>query len=138
MPDSYIDQKTAIMHQLLWTNFLRQYVAVAIPAALSAIPVAGTFLAALFSTSVVQTIVLTVLGNWLYPLFRIMVRFGVFTSIDWQEDSFYAEYEKEATRLLPQLGGKLEKDWTPADEKSFADAADNLIRLHVPGLGSPT
>lgn len=134
MPESYIDQKTDMMHQLLWNNILREFVGVALPMLFLPIPWVGPFIAGALSTPIFRTIALTLISHYIeVPLFRLLVKWGVFTSVDWKEDGIYNAYEKEAIRLLPQLGGKPEKDWTADDEKKFADSSANLIEFHVPG-----
>lgn len=125
MPDSYIDQKTDMMHHLLWNNILKQIVIVE----LAAVPYLGPFL----SWGPVRETILFVVSNYVeIPLFRALVRWGVFTSVDWQEDRIYSAYEIEAEKLLP-LHGKPEQEWTKEEEKEFADAAENLIHFHIPG-----
>ncbi len=133
MPDSYIDQKTDMMHQLLWNNILRQFAATALPLAFAWIPIVGPIIAAMLATPFFNAIAMFFISKYIeVPLFYLLVRWGVFTSVDWKEDAIYNAYEAQAERLLP-LHGKPEKDWTPQDEKDFADAADALIRFHIPG-----
>lgn len=138
MTKSYVDQRTDIMHQLLWDNILREFVRVEMVALPLVIPGVGPLLSGILSTPPIQEIVLFLISRYLeVPLFRLLVRWGVFTSVDWKEDAIYNAYEATATRLLPELGGKPDKDWTPEDEKAFEDAAADLIRLHIPGWGTP-
>ncbi len=133
MPDSYIDQKTQLMHQLLWNTILRQYVAIELVALPLGIPVVGPFISMCLANPIIQGLVLDLISHYIeIPLFTLLCRWGVFTSVDWKEDSIYNAYEEQANKLLP-LQGKPAKDWTPEEDKAFSDAAANLIRLHIPG-----
>jgi hypothetical protein len=132
VPKSYVDQKTDLMNQLLWTNFLRQWVSVEVTALLVTIPWAGPFLASVWSLKPVQDLILWLLDKEIvWKLFYIMVRWGVFTSIDWQEDAIYSAYEARATELLKVIADP-RGIWTPEQDKAFSDAAFDLIEFHIP------
>jgi hypothetical protein len=121
MGTSYVEKKTDLMHQLLWSNFLKIWV----ETALWTIPVVGPFLKIPF----VDAIIMALIENYLEkPLFKIMVRWGVFTSIDWQEDGIYRAYEKQAETLLPL---QEKSEWDPADREKFRNAARALIHFNL-------
>lgn len=121
MAKSYVDQKLDLMHQLLWSNFLKEYV----ETTLWTIPWAGPLLKIPF----VDAVLMAVLENYLEkPLLKIVTRFGIFTSIDWQSAETYDAYEKQAEKLLAaQAAG----EWDPTDRKAFRDAARSLIRFNI-------
>lgn len=125
MAKSYVEKVTDMMHQLVWNNVLREWVYYSLPL----IPVVGkVFLFPVFGKFLLD-IVMKLIETYLeYPLFLILSRWGVFTSIDWKEDKIYNAYEKEAKKLLP-LQDK--EEWNKADEKAFTDAARALIRLNL-------
>lgn len=112
---------------------LREWFRVDVPIALAAIPVAGGFLVSLWSLGPVQDLVLHLLdAEVVWKFFYILTRWGVFTSVDWQEEKIFDAYSKKAEELLPII-----KDprgvFTPEQDKAFTDAADNLIELHLRG-----
>lgn len=127
---SYIDQKTDLMNQLLWTNLLRQWVMIEFPIALAAIPYVGPFLAMAIGRGPILDFVVWLLDKEIvWKFFYLLCRYGVFTSINWQEDVVYASYEKKAAELIGVINDPRGK-WTPAQDKAFSDAAFNLIELH--------
>lgn len=137
MPDSYVAQLSDLMDQLLWTNILREYVAVELVALPLAIPVVGGAISAFLALDPVQAIILKLIESFVaMPLFTLLVRWGVFTSVDWKEDAIYDAYQTQAQALLPTHGTTPPALWTPEQDKAFSDAADNLIELHVPGWNS--
>ncbi len=119
---SYIEKQTDMMHQLLWKNLLED----GVRAAILGIPFVGPFLTAF---PPFMNILLFFISKYVeVPLFLALTRFGVFTSIDWQDQNVYNAYAAEAAKLIPLQ----DKDtWTSAEEKAFTDAARNLIRFHV-------
>ncbi len=125
MAKSYVEKVQNTMHELLWNNMLREFVYVSIPT----IPVVGQiFLFPVFG-KILLDILMKLIETYIeLPLFLILARWGVFTSIDWQEDKIYKAYEAEAIKLVPLQ----DKDvWDPEDEKRFTDAARNLIKLNL-------
>lgn len=120
------------MNQLLWTNLLRTWTSVEITALLTAIPVAGPVLASFWNLGPVQDLVLWLLDQEVvWKLFYVLSRWGVFTAIDWQEDSVYAAYEAKAIDLLKTIADP-RGVFTPEQDKAFSDAADALIEFHFP------
>lgn len=121
MAKSYVDKVTDTMHQLLWDNILEELVKVSLPA----LPGVGPF----FANPIVNSIVRWAIDEFLFePLLKLLTRWGVFTSINWQNAEIYAAYEKEAIKLV----GLQDKDvWSPEDEKAFTDAARKLIVFNI-------
>jgi len=111
-----------MMHQLLWTNLLES----GVRAGLTAIPWLGQILTAF---PPLMSIILYFISKYIeYPVFLMLTRFGVFTSIDWHEEAIYREYEKQAIKLIPL---QEKETWDEADEKAFTDAARSLIRFNL-------
>ena len=109
------------MHRLLWVNILSE----GVRAALLTIPFAQWF----FKLKPVQDLILYLIDEYIVePVFLLLVRFGVFTSIDWQNEATYRAYEKEAEKLIP-LQDK--EEWNEADRKKFRDSARSLIRFNL-------
>jgi len=132
MPKSVVDQKTDLMNQLLWTNLLRTWTSVEVTALLMAIPWAGPVLAAFWKLGPVQDLVLWLLDKEVvWKLFYVLCRWGIFTTIDWQEDSVYAAYEAKALDLLKTISDP-RGVFTPQQDKDFSDAAYALIEFHFP------
>src|SRR5574343_961145 len=118
---SYVEKVAKTMHQLLWQNMLRELVTVS----LAQTPVLGVF----FSLPPVQFLIMIFIEKYFEkPMFTILSRFGVFTSIDWKNEEQYNEYELQAKKLVP-LQDK--EEWNEADRKLFKDAARSLIRFHL-------
>ena len=127
---SYIDQKTDLVNQLLWTNLLRQWVVIEVPIFLATIPVVGPFLAMAIGRGPILDFILWLLDkDIIWKFFDILVRWGVFTSIDWQEDAIYNSYATQADALLKVIADP-NGVFTPAQDKAFSDAADSLIEFH--------
>ncbi len=122
MAKSYVEKVTDTMHQLLWNNILREFVYISIPT----IPVVGQVFLIPVVGKVFLDIVMKLIETYLeYPLFLILSRRGVFTSIDWKEDKIYNAYEVEAKKVVLAQ----DKDaWDPKERKEFRDAARALIR----------
>lgn len=121
MAKSYIEQKMEMMHRLLWTNILRQWVEMA----LWTIPYIGPFL----KLPVIDDIVMWAIETYLEkPLFLILTRWGVFTTVDWQETKIYNEYEKQAEKLVK---AQENPTWDPKDRGEFRNAARALIRFNI-------
>lgn len=105
------------MHRLLWTNLLKEWAS----GLIKTVPVLGW--------PVINNIFLYLVDTYLVePLFIALSRFGVFTSIDWQNDEIYNSYKSEAVKLI----GTQDKDvWPEIDRKAFRDASRNLIKFHI-------
>ncbi len=114
---SYVEKVADTMKLLLWDNILEELVSVTLPT----LPLVGPF----FAVPIVNKITLYLVQEFIAePLFLIMSRFGVFTSIDWREDAIYKAYEVQAERLVPLQ----DKDvWDEKDRKEWRDAARELI-----------
>ena len=122
MATSYVDKVTERMHELLWQNILEEWLTVQLPILLPwlAWPIIGP---------IANKLIRDAIDNYLAePLFTLLSRFGVFTSIDWKEDSIYDAYEVEAKKLVIAQDGDT---WSEKDEKDFTDAARKLIRFNL-------
>lgn len=110
---SHVEAISESMKRLLWNSILQELLTVW----LRTIP--------FFGWPVVKDVVIWFVETQLAePLFIILSRWGVFTSIDWQNSAIYAEYEKEAKLLITHPD-----EWTKEDRRRFKDAARRLIRL---------
>ena len=110
------------MHELLWDNILEEWLTVQLPLLLP-------FLAWPLVGPLASRVIRDAIDNYLAaPLFTILSRFGVFTSIDWKEDAIYEAYEKEATALVLAQDGDT---WSEEDETNFTNAARKLIKFNL-------
>lgn len=118
---SYVEKVANTMKELLWDNILEELVRVSLPA----LPVVGPF----FAIKIVSDLILWALQEYLAePLFKIMSRFGVFTSIDWQGTAVYNAYEAEAKKLIPLQDKEV---WDKKDREVWRNAARKLIRFNL-------
>ncbi len=116
MSQSYVEKVSDTMHRLLWDNLIEEWIA----GLIKTIPVLGW--------PVISNVFLYLVESYLVePLFTALSRFGVFTSIDWQNDAIYTAYKAEAIKLV---GAQDKDEWPEVDRKAFKDAARNLVRFH--------
>jgi hypothetical protein len=118
---SYVENVQNMMNRLLWDNLLEEW----IRGVLLTVPV--------FSWPIIGPIASKLLRDFIEdhlidPLFNALSRFGVFTSIDWQNQQIYAAYYEEAIKLVPLQEKEV---WSPEDERKFTDAARKLIRFNL-------
>lgn len=117
MSKSYIEQKTDLMTRLLWENILQEL----FESWLVTLPFLGW--------PVIRNVVVWFVENYLVEkLFKIATRWGVFTSIDWQNEKVHKEYSKQADKLI---AAQNVGEWDPDDRKKFKEAARNLIRFNL-------
>lgn len=121
MSDSFIEAKAEMMRLLLWNNIAKRFVESYLPTLpgvgfIFALPVVKDLIWYLFETYVLD------------PLFLEMTRFGVFVSIEWENEAQQRAYEAEAIKLVPLQDKEI---WDEEDKKKFDDAALNLIAFHL-------
>lgn len=115
---SQVERVTDIMHRLLWNNILEVWVS----GILRPVPVVGL--------PVIRSIVMWLIDKFVVvPLFEILVRYGVFTSIDWGTEEVYNAYEAEAKKIV---GMQDAEEWPENERKAFRDAARKLIHFELP------
>lgn len=109
------------MVDLLWNNILEEFFFVS----LASIPIIGKILNFPGVKGIVSYLVEKYVAE---RLLNILVRWGVFTSIDWGNAAIYRAYEVEAEKLVSLQDKEV---WDQEDERKFKDAARKLIRLNL-------
>lgn len=115
---SKVSDVSDVMRKLLWKNVVEAWVRRAIVA----IPVLGW--------SVFKDVFIFVVETYLVePLFVELARYGVFTTIDFQNALQYDAYKKEAEKII--VLQDLSSDWKTEEREVFRNAARNLIVFHL-------
>lgn len=108
------------MKRLWWTNIIQVFIDVE----LQTIPGIGVY----FTLAPVKYLVHLLMDKWIsYPLFNFLSRWGVFNSIDYQEEEIYQSYSVQADLLI---AAQEKGQWN--EREDFKKAAKNLIRFHIP------
>jgi len=114
---SRVDKVQETMQRILWDNILEDFLS----NLMLAYPVLGW--------PVFREIILLLVEKFIVKqLFTVLARWGVFTSIDWQNEVIYEAYKSEAIRLV---GAQEKDDWPEHERKAFKDAARKLARFNI-------
>ncbi len=117
MSESYVERISSTMHRLLYINIIEPQLKLF----LVGVPILGW--------PVIRDIILYAINTYLIEeLFLSLTRFGVFTSIDWENDKQYEAYKSQAIRII---GMQDRMEWPKNDREEFKKSARALINFHV-------